>query len=298
MQRFYQGFPSAARGRGIIESDQPKALERAQKALWVFGRYGSLDEDGSHLQLGLQDLQERLKIPRPEETFALLGDLGAPVEFREAGKWAGARKLKGCDAVRMSFSDQAARGDLPLTRALPDLIARILTGTPKEKAAYERFLRANPQAVLAREKPGPDLPPDAPAILANLLTAAEAWRELVRFLSGFSAYRPAVEFRSIHHGMWVVNYESQRSGRDLCGLIVQNGEMTVRTILYEAMHLRVKGMLDQIGNLVRAAFLNAHYYEEFKHQWLFIPCSKIEDTLEIKQLLAMQAKALSPAATD
>ena len=292
MAAFYRGFIPAAEVCGIAESEQGKVLERAQKTLWTFGRAGRLEqgEPGPALVLEQQPALENLKFPRPEVTFALLGRLGIPqhamlqhgmlVEYRAGEGWSGEGKLKGCAALRLRWD---------LAPALQELAARAAASSPKEKAVYARFLRVNPQAVLAREKPPLDLPPDAPAILANLpAPAAAAWQALVRCLAGFEGFAPMVEFRSIHHGMWTVNYEAGRgghSGRDLCGLIVQNGEMTVRIILYRAGHLYVKERLESFGAVVADAFHRAHYYEEFEHQWLFIPVRGVGDLEGVERLL-------------
>ncbi len=211
-------------------------------------------------------------------------------EWQPVGSGLPAGRVKDCQAACQRFAGEGGQAALS---ALPALVESILSRTLKEKPAYERFLRANPQAVLAREQPPLDLAADAPQILANLPpAAAEAWRDLMRFLAGFGGYSPSVEFRSIHHGMWAVNYESRGGKNDLCGLIVQNGEMTVRTILFGATHFQVKDMLDEFGDPVRAAFHQAHYYDEFEHQWLFIPCSGVADLPGIKKLLALQAEAL------
>lgn len=287
---FYQAFRPAAAARGIVEADQPKVLERLQKTLWFFGRSGECDEDAREAFLLAKPpaLAEALKFPRAEAALALLGDLGAPVELFNDGAWRAVGRLKTCSASRLRFC-----ADPGLARALQSLARQIQAGTSKEKAAFERFLRVDPHAILAGEKPAFALPVDAPGILANLPgPAARGWQELAAFLAGFGDYQPGVEFRSIQHGMWVVNYNSRRGGKDLCGLIVQNGEMTVRIILYDQTHFTVKDHLEELGEPVMSAFHQAHYYEEFEHQWLFIPCKQVDDTAAIKKLLLIEAEAL------
>jgi hypothetical protein len=280
---FYAGFRTAANVQGIAESEAGKVLERAQKSLWAFGQAGNPATAGAvpWLALEREPALGLLKFPRPEETFALLARLGLPVEYETGGAWSAAGKLKASLRIRLVT---------PLAQALRSLAAQCAARSPRPKAVYERFLRANPQSVLAGEKPPLDLPPDAPAILANLpAPAAEAWQDLVDWLAGFSGFAPQVEFRSIHHGLWVANYTALRGGRDLCGLIVQDGQMTVRIILYRAGHVYVKERLDEFGPLIEGAFQRAHYYEEFEHQWLFIPIERMEDLVGVKKLLGLMA---------
>jgi hypothetical protein len=290
MLALYTGFLPAALASAIPESEQGKVLERAQKTLWSFGRAGRLEQDNSvtALVLDRQAAQNALKFPRPEETLSLLARLGMPVEYGAGGGWNASGKLRGSEALRLRFD---------LSPALQKLAASAAASSPKEKITYERFLRVNPQAKVAREKPPLNLPPDAPAILANLPSpAAEAWQRLVRYISAFDGYSPTVEFRSIHHGMWTANYDATRGSRDLCGLAVQNGEMTVRIILYRAGHIYVKERLDEFGDVIASAFRSAHYYEEFEHQWLFIPVRRAEDLAGIERLLAVMPALLKPLA--
>ncbi len=281
MQAFYTGFISAALASAIPESEQVKVLERAQKTLWSFGRAGRLEQEKGvpALILDRQAAQSNLKFPRPEEIFSLLARLGIPVEYDAGGGWNASGKLSASQALRLRFD---------LSPALQKLAASAAASSPKEKIVYERFLRVNPQAKVAREKHPLNLPPDAPAILANLpAPAAEAWQRLVHYVSAFDGYSPTVEFRSIQHGIWMVNYNATRGSRDLCGLAVQNGEMTVRIILYRAGHIYVKERLEEFGDVIASAFHSAHYYEEFEHQWLFIPVRRAEDLAGIEKLLAV-----------
>lgn len=283
---YYVSFHSAACEQEIAESVQGKVLECTQKTLWAFGEGGRLDRKAPIASLTLDRLEflSRLKFPRPEETLALLGRLGMPVEYRVGEIWSIRGKLKASDQIRLRF---------PLAPALRVLVVQAGGRSLTPKVAYERFLRVNPHSIVSREKPGLDLPPDAPAILANLPgPAAGAWQELVRFLSGVNGYTPAVEFRSIRHGMWAVNYDSVRSGRDLCGLVVQNGVMTVRMILYRAGYQYVKEHLAEFGPLVAEVFHKAHYYEEFGHQWLFVPVERVEDLDGITKLLEVLPELL------
>jgi len=278
---FYRDLIPAANSSGIAANEQSAVCERVQKTLWTFSRFGQLSTALGEPVLDLLTGQglEQLKFPRLEETLRLMATLGMPVELCDGAVWSAGGKLKGSDGARL-------RG--PLAPALKKLAAQLAETSPKEKAAYERFLRVNPRAILAREKPGLEMAPDAPAILANLPEpAAQAWLDLTTCLAAFDAYAPGVEFRSIHQGMWVVNYESKRSGRDLCGLIVQNSEVTARIILYRAGHLYVKERLAEFGDVLANAFHRAHYYEEFQHQWLFVPVKTLEDTPGIKKLLAV-----------
>jgi len=285
MRGFYAGFIPAAQAVGIVEGDQGRALEYAQKTLWAFARFGRLESqaEGPALVLDRQLVQAHLKYPRAEGIFNVLARLGLPVEYCVDGAWLASGKLKSSEALRLRFS---------LAPVLQTLAAQACAGR-KEKPAFELFLRANPQAVLARDKPALDLAPDDPAILANLPAAvAQAWHMLVRSLADVDGYFPEVEFRSIHHGMWAVNYNSRRGGRDLCGLTVQNGEMTVRIILYRAGHFYVKDRLEEFGSVIADAFHNAYYYEEFLHQWLFVPVRDPADLEGIQKLLALQPELL------
>lgn len=279
MMDFYTGFSSAADALGIAEDEQGKVLERAQKTLWAFGEGGRLDRRGPIPSLTLDRLEflSRLKFPRPEETLAMLGRLGLPVEYEVGDAWSINGKLKASERIRLRFA---------LAPALRWLVVQAAGSSTSPKVAYERFLRVNPRSIVANEKPGLDLPPDSPVILANLpVPTMHAWQALVRFLAGIEGYAPAVEFRSIQYGMWAVNYDSLRGGRDLCGLIVQNSCMTVRMILYRAGYVYVKERLEEFGPVVADAFRKAHYYEEFGHQWLFVPVGKVEDTGGIINLL-------------
>lgn len=286
MMEFYAGFRPEAEALGIAEEEQARVLERAQKTLWAFGEGGRLEQSGPAPALTLDRLEflSRLKFPRPEETLALLGRLGMPVEYEAGGAWSSSGRLKASQRLRLRS---------PLAPALRELVMRSAANSAKPRAAYERFLRANPQAVLALEKPGLNLPPDSPAILANLPgPAALAWQDLVRFLARFEGYTPVVEFRSIQHGLWAVNYASRRGGRDLCGLTVQNGALTVRMILYRAGYGYVRERVEDFGPLVAAEFRRAHFYEEFGHQWLFVPAARAEDTAGIKKLLEVMPALL------
>lgn len=262
---FYAGFIPAAQDLGVAESDQGAVLERAQKTLWAFASGGQLTDAGGSPCLVLERgaLLAGLKFPRSETVFALLSRLGWGIELFDDSHWSGTGRLKTCQAARLVS---------PLAGALKELAAACAASTPKPKMVYERFLRANPRSLVAGDKPPLDLPPGHPAILSNLPPPADqAWQSLVRFLADFDGFTPTVEFRAIHHGLWTVTYDSRRGGRDLCGLAVQNGEMTVRVILYGGGHFYVKEHLDDFGEVVGAAFRAAHYYEEFRHQWLFVP---------------------------
>jgi hypothetical protein len=170
--------------------------------------------------------------------------------------------------------------------AFSRLAGDIFASTPKPRPALERFLRADPLVVLANEKPALALPPDSLKILANMSPeTAEAWLELVEVLVEYADFFPMVEFRSIHHGLWVVNYTHNRGKRDLCGLITQNGEAQVRVILYEKTHFQVRAALDNFNEPIREAFRRAHYYEDFKHQWLFISLNSREEVGPLQRLL-------------
>ncbi len=286
MMDFYVGFCSAANEQNISEAEQSKVLERAQKTLWAFGEGGQLDRKGPIPCLALDRLEflSRLKFPRPEETLALLGRLGMPVEYQVSETWSINGKLKASERIRLRSA---------LAPALRALVLHVNGSSSSPKAAYERFLRVNPQSVVAKEKHGLQLQPDSPVILANLKApTVEAWQELVCFLAGFEGYAPAVEFRSILHGMWAVNYNSLRGGRDLCGLVVQNSRMTVRMILYRAGYTYVKERLEEFGPVVADVFRKSYYYEEFGHQWLFVPVGQVEDTGGIKKLLAKMPELL------
>ena len=280
IQELYTAFLPAAQAMGIPEHEQGKILERIQKTLWIFANAGSLKQDGpACLQLDRPAALEKLKFPRPEEALALLSRLEITAEYQTGQSWSTNGKIKASEAVRL-------RSDL--APALRELAIQSAASSPKEKVCYERFLRANPQARVAGEKPALDFPADSPAILANLPAgAAQAWQALTYFLAGFEGYRSCVEFRSIHHGLWSVNYESKRGGRDLCGLTVHNGTMTTRIILYRAGHFYVKENLERFGEVVASAFRSAHYYEEFQHQWLFIPVNSLEDIAGIQKLLTL-----------
>ncbi len=286
MMDYYASFRLAACEQGIAESEQGKVLERTQKTLWAFGEGGRLDRKGPVPSLTLDRLEflSRLKFPRPEEMLTLLGRLDMPVEYRVGEAWSIRGKLRASDQIRLRFA---------LAPALRVLVVQAAGRSNTPKIAYERFLRVNPHSTVSREKPALDLPPDAPAILANLPEpAARAWQALVRFLSGFHGYAPAVEFRSIQHGMWAVNYDSVRGGRDLCGLVVQNSGMTVRMILYRSGYQHVKEHLAEFGPLVGQVFHRSHYYEEFGHQWLFVPVERVEDLDGITKLLGMLPELL------
>src|SRR5512135_63281 len=67
---FYRGFTGAA--GAIAESEQPKALERIQKTLWAFARFGRAVEDagGLTLEIDRAGFDNELKMPRAEEAFA------------------------------------------------------------------------------------------------------------------------------------------------------------------------------------------------------------------------------------
>ena len=284
---FYSGFPAAAAAVGCAENGQPGLLERTQKALWVFARQAEMQGDA--LVLGQEALRAGLKFPRPEEVFALLKACGLLAECYDGANWSPDGKLKASLAARLRCPANPA-----LAPALAELARSVFERKAKEKPAFERFLRADPDAVVAGDVPPLSLPPDAPALLANLAmpAAADAWRELTRELAVLSAYTPVVEFRSIHHALWVVNYVNRRSsGRDICGLIAQNGCMQVRAILYGGEHFYVKEHLADFSLPIQSAFARAHYYEEFEHQWLFIDCQTIEDARGILHLLSFLASS-------
>lgn len=282
MQAFYGGFRKAAGEQGIVESEQSAMVERVQKTLWLFGKAGKPDlcDGEACLVLDGDGLANLVKLGRVEVACGLLAGLALRVELFGGEEWGWQGQLKYCQAARL-------RG--ALVENLQVLVGAAAASSPKEKVAYERFLRVNPQAVVAREKPALAVTAAAPEIMANLDgPTAEAWNVLTACLAGMDGFAPLVEFRSIQQGMWVVNYESKRSsGRDLCGLIVQNGEMTARIILYRAGHGYVKEHLDDFGPIVAEAFHKAHYYEEFEHQWLFIPIQSVEDTTGVRKLLAV-----------
>jgi len=276
---FYSAFEDAARKKEIPPSDQPARLVQAQKMLWAFASQGH--KDHASLILEGSACHMALKFSSLERTLALLAALGIQMEMEGSGGWQPARGtlLKGVQAGRMTFENPG------LAVAFTSLSQAILKRDAREKMAFERFLRANPQAVLAREKPPLAVSPDSLLILANLPEeTTAAWRELVQALRGFTAYRPVVEFRSIHHGLWVVNYTGH-GGHDLCGLIVQNGAMQTRVILYEKAHFTVQKNLETFHPSVQEAFRAAHYYEEFKHQWLFINCRQPEEARGIFSLI-------------
>lgn len=173
MLAFYTIFLPAEQASAIPESEQVKMLERAQKTLWSFGRAGQLEQENGvpALVLDRQAAQNSLKFPRPKGTFSLLARRGMPVEYDAVGGWNASGKLSASQALRLRFE---------LSPALQELAASAAASSPKEKIVYERFLRVNPQAKVAREKPPLDLTPDAPAIPANLpAPAAEARRDLV-----------------------------------------------------------------------------------------------------------------------
>ena len=286
-QSFYAAFAQAVAKRAVPPDVQVKVIDAAQKTLWAFARQGTLAADGTgpSLQLNRAQTQEALKFPRPETVFALLGDLGAQAQSLEGGAWMPAAKLKTAEALRLSFP-----ADPLLAASFSTLAADIVARTGKPAPAYERFLRADPCAILSLEKPPLDLPPDSPKILANLSPAAAgAWGGLVEALRSYATYAPWVEFRSIQYGLWVVNYNSRRGKRDLCGLIAQNGEIQVRVILYEQTHFQVQSALAEYSLPIQTAFQSAHWYEEYRHQWLFIPLQSPEEIPSIRRLLDVVA---------
>lgn len=275
---FYATFRDIAGEQGISPDEQPDQLERIQKVLWTFARQGVPGEDA--LTLSGPALQSALKFSRPESTLRLLAACGAPVQL-DSG-------VKASQSGRLSFQGQPG-----LAAAFADLAQAALKRDGKEKPAFERFLRANSQAVLAREKPPLDLIADSPLILSVLPSGPGiTWRVLANKLKEFTDYQPVVEFRSIHHGMWVINYNGRRGGgRDLCGLIAQDGTMQVRAILYEQNHFYVRDHLADFSLAVQAAFRAAHYYEDFKHQWLFINCQRADEIPGILQVLRLVAES-------
>ncbi|MBE0697597.1 MAG: hypothetical protein IH586_11810, partial [Anaerolineaceae bacterium] len=163
---FYQRFAQAA--AEIPETEQSRIIERIHKTLWAFARFGAGKEDGgvSALEIERAVIAKELKFPRAEEAFALLGRLGVPVELLANGLWSAAGKLKPAEKARLRFDFEPLPPAIPLARAFPDLAAQILAGKPKTGPAFERFLRADPHAILAGEKPPLALPADARAILA------------------------------------------------------------------------------------------------------------------------------------
>jgi len=273
---FYAAFRDIAGEQGISPDEQPAQLERIQKVLWAFARLGVPGEDV--LTLSGPALQSALKFSRPESTLRLLAARGVILELDNA--------VKSSQSGRLSFPGQP-----DLAAAFAGLAQAALKRDGKEKPAFERFLRANPQAVLAREKPPLEMVADSPLILSNLPSGpAIAWRVLANKLKEFTDYQPVVEFRSIHHSMWVINYNGRRGGgRDLCGLIAQDGMMQVRAILYEPGHFYVRDHLAEFSPAVQAAFRSAHYYEDFKHQWLFIDCQRADEIPGILQVLRVVA---------
>jgi hypothetical protein len=292
MRAFYANFGGAAQALDIRPELQPDLLDAAQKLLWAFGQSSAPFPGGLELPAPVLLKTARPASPtRLDETIRLLNTLSLHIDLLSQDEWIPSShlSLRGTPkqspaptAVRLSFDPPA------LAESLARLVALVTAGNAKEKAAYERFLRADPGAVLAREKPPLALAPDAPEILANLpASAADAWRELSRHLSAAAKPNPEVEFRSIHHGMWVVNFAAKRGGKDLAGLIVQNGRMTVRIVLHGAMHFKVGEHLDEFGDPVRNEYHAAHWYEEFQHKWLFIPCASPQDTVGIKLLIDM-----------
>lgn len=278
---FYSGFIPAAQALGVADGDQGAALERVQKTLWTFAAGGQFNEEGENTSLVLERdaVLAGLKFSRPETVFALMARLGWAVELRGEDRCSEAGNLKTCHAARLVS---------PLAAALKELAGACTASSPKPKTAYERFLRVNPRSLVAGDKPPLDLPPDHPAILANLPPpAAQAWQSLVHFLADFDGFTPTVEFRAIHHGLWTANYNSRRGGRDLCGLAVQNSSMSVRIILYGEGHVYIKERLVEFGEVIGRAFRAAHYYEEFRHQWLFVPVNAAEDLPGVFKLMAL-----------
>lgn len=113
----------------------------------------------------------------------------------------------------------------------------------------------------------------------------EPWLDLREYLEENYDFEPQIVFYGKKYG-WTIRY--RRSGKTLCSLFPEKGAFTALVVLGKKEVERVLSSIDEYSDGVLGVIENTEHLHDGR--WLWIRVLTMEDTADIKKLLAAKRK--------